>query len=88
MALPISIEDAIENHQDEKQLWQDIILQLNKDLALVGMSDIELKTSITPTELIEGLQQIFSDLMHDKTSNFILYHFDYNDFFKQFVWFV
>ncbi|MFN2262299.1 MAG: hypothetical protein ABR595_09575 [Psychroflexus sp.] len=78
MGLPKSISEAIENYPNETVLWREIILQLNKDLALAGISEIELKTDISPTDLIEGLHQIFSDLMHDKTLNFIhlLYRID------------
>ncbi|WP_127844643.1 hypothetical protein [Psychroflexus aestuariivivens] len=78
MSLPKSISEAIENYPNETGLWREIILQLNKDLALAGISEIELKIDTSPNELVEGLHQIFSNLMHDKTSNFIqlLYRID------------
>lgn len=58
-----------------------MIQQLNKDLALVGLTEIELHTNITPDELWQGLNPIFSDLIHQKTSSFIhlLYRIDIHE---------
>lgn len=81
MSIPQQLSFITSAPEKYTQVWQQLILQLNKDLALVGLTEIELKTNITPEELWEGLNPIFSDLMHQKTSSFIhlLYRIDIHE---------
>jgi hypothetical protein len=81
MNCPSQLNEVIDQLDKYAEVWEQLIQQLNKDLALVGLSDIELQTKITPKELWDGLQPIFSELMHQKTSRFIhlLYRIDIHE---------
>lgn len=81
MTVPKLLSEITENHNQFKEVWEQLIQQLNKDLALVGLTEIELHTNITPDELWQGLNPIFSDLIHQKTSSFIhlLYRIDIHE---------
>jgi hypothetical protein len=81
MEVPAQLSEIIENHHHHAGVWEQLILQLNKDLALVGLTEIELHTNITPEELWKGLHPIFEELMHQKTSSFIhlLYRIDIHE---------
>ena len=81
MTVPAQLNEIIENTERHEDVWKQLILQLNKDLALVGLTEIELHTDITPDELWEGLHPIFEELMHQKTSSFIhlLYRIDIHE---------
>lgn len=81
MSLPQQLSDIISAPEKHAEIWEQLILQLNKDLALVGLTEIELQTNITPDELWQGLNPIFSDLIHQKTSSFIhlLYRIDIHE---------
>jgi len=81
MTVPAQLNEIIENTERHEDVWKQLILQLNKDLALVGLTEIELHTDITPYELWEGLHPIFEELMHQKTSSFIhlLYRIDIHE---------
>jgi len=81
MAVPAQLSEVIENTNHHPGVWEQLIRQLNKDLALVGLTEIELHTNITPEELWQGLNPIFSELMHQKTSSFIhlLYRIDIHE---------
>jgi hypothetical protein len=81
MLVPKTLSEVTLNHLKFADAWEQLILQLNKDLALVGLTEIELHTSISPEELWQGLSPIFSELMHQKTSNFIqlLYRIDIHE---------
>lgn len=78
MSIPQHLSEITQETEKYDLTWEQLILQLNKDLALSGLSDIELHTNITPEELWAGLNPIFSELMHQKTSSFIhlLYRID------------
>jgi len=81
MTVPAQLNEIIENTEDHQDVWKQLILQLNKDLALVGLTEIELHTDITPDELWKGLHPIFEELMHQKTASFIhlLYRIDIHE---------
>jgi hypothetical protein len=81
MNCPSHFNEVVDQVDKYAEVWERLIEQLNKDLALVGLSDIELQTKITPKELWNGLQTIFSELMHQKTSRFIhlLYRIDIHE---------
>ncbi|GAA0751853.1 hypothetical protein [Psychroflexus lacisalsi] len=81
MSLPQKLSEIISAPEKNAEAWKQLILQLNKDLALVGLTEIELQTNITPDELWRGLNPIFSDLIHQKTSSFIhlLYRIDIHE---------
>jgi len=81
MNCPSKLNEVIDQVDKYAEVWEQLIQQLNKDLALVGLSDIELQTKITPEELWNGLQPIFSELMHQKTASFIhlLYRIDIHE---------
>jgi hypothetical protein len=81
MNCPSHFNEVVDQVDKYVEVWERLIEQLNKDLALVGLSDIELQTKITPKELWNGLQTIFSELMHQKTSRFIhlLYRIDIHE---------
>ncbi|NEV92581.1 hypothetical protein G3567_00260 [Psychroflexus sp. YR1-1] len=81
MSIPQHLSTITAQPEKHAQIWEQLILQLNKDLALVGLTEIELHTNITPEELWKGLNPIFSELMHQKTSSFIhlLYRIDIHE---------
>lgn len=81
MTVPNQLAEVTQDHESHAEVWEQLILQLNKDLALVGLGEIELHTSITPDELWRGLNPIFTELMHQKTSSFIhlLYRIDIHE---------
>lgn len=81
MSVPQQLSVIIDNPKQYADQWEQLILQLNKDLALVGLTEIELHTDITPEDLWKGLNPIFSELMHQKTSSFIqlLYRIDIHE---------
>ncbi len=81
MRIPQQLSEITTNYSQHIDLWKQLILQLNKDLALVGLTEIELHTNITPKELWLGLESIFSELIHQKTTSFIhlLYRIDINE---------
>lgn len=81
MGVPQQLSAITSAPEKHAEAWKQLILQLNKDLALVGLTEIELQINISPDELWEGLHPIFSDLMHQKTSSFIhlLYRIDINE---------
>ncbi|SDG89621.1 hypothetical protein [Psychroflexus sediminis] len=81
MSIPQQLSEITSEPEKYAEVWKKLILQLNKDLALVGLTEIELHTNITPDELWQGLNPIFSELMHQKTSSFIhlLYRIDIHE---------
>jgi hypothetical protein len=81
MIVPAQLSEVIKSPHEFEEVWRTLILQLNKDLALVGLTEIELHTQISPEELWRGLNPIFSELMHHKTSSFIqlLYRIDIHE---------
>ena len=81
MDIPQQLSTITNDPEKYTQIWEQLILQLNKDLALVGLTEIELHTNISPEELWQGLNPIFSELMHQKTSSFIhlLYRIDIHE---------
>lgn len=81
MSVPAQLNEVINNIEVYSEVWKKLILQLNKDLALAGLTEIELHTNISPEELWLGLNPIFSELIHQKTSNFIhlLYRIDIHE---------
>ena len=81
MTPPAKLSEVIINPHEFEEVWRELIIQLNKDLALVGLTEIELHTHISPDELWKDLNPIFSDLMHQKTSSFIhlLYRIDIHE---------
>lgn len=81
MSIPQQLSAITLEPKKYVEIWKQLILQLNKDLALVGLTEIELKTNITPEELWLGLNPIFSELIHQKTSSFIhlLYRIDIHE---------
>lgn len=81
MSLPPHVSSITDHPELYNEAWKALILQLNKDLALVGLSEIELHTTISPEELWAGLKPIFSELIHQKTSSFIhlLYRIDIHE---------
>jgi hypothetical protein len=48
MTVPAQLNEITENTERHGDVWKQLILQLNKDLALVGLTEIELHTDITP----------------------------------------
>jgi hypothetical protein len=81
MSVPAQLSEIIKDTDRYGEVWKQLILQLNKDLALVGLTEIELHTDITPEELWKGLNPIFEELMHQKTASFIhlLYRIDIHE---------
>ncbi|AFU69205.1 hypothetical protein P700755_002439 [Psychroflexus torquis ATCC 700755] len=81
MNCPSQLNEVIYQVDKYAEVWEQLIQQLNKDIALVGLTDIELQTKITPEELWNGLQPIFSELMHKRTASFIhlLYRIDIHE---------
>ena len=81
MNTPSQLSSITKHPEVYTEAWEALILQLNKDLALVGLAEIELDTNITPDDLWHGLKPIFSELIHQKTSSFIhlLYRIDIHE---------